>query len=580
MAYRPHYAPQARLFGYDPVSDLAPDHLARLVEAVVEETVRPKRKLRAPGRPQFDPRLLLKVLVYGYATGSRSSRQLERMCNENLAYLFLTRGDTPSYRTLCSARKDHADLLEQIFVGLLAFARAHGLKQVGRIVVDSTRLRANASPEAVLTPDEYEPLREELQRILAEAEATDAQEEEEGHPGQTCTGQPVEPDQLRDILRRVRAQRRRAKRAKKKKKDPGKPAEPATTAEATPEAAAAAETPPSESPAAASPAAADQPTPASPATPPNAQTNPDHEPDNDPSPEGKQPAPTTPPTRLTKKRIQSLKQTLAAVEDATERERPYLCLTDPDAEMMRGGRQPRLQEGHSLEVAVDEGSGLLVVGQTTQCPHDNQRLEPLVAAAEAQEPGGIQAVTGDSGYYGGDAVGRLLERGIDVCVPDSHTVRDVRRGQPVGTTRALSQGTVAFEYDAEADLYRCPEGNELRWREQRRERGQLRVVYRAVRPCTGCPRAGECLTRPGAQYRPVRRGQYGEQLEAARQRFNEPEQQRRYRQRAPQVEGVFGYLRGALGFNRWLLRGKAGVAAEGKLMVLGYQLRKLLAAAG
>ena len=98
MSYR-YYPPAGPLLiGYDPFCDLPADHLARLVEQVVEATVTDPAPPPGPGQPPFDPRLTLKVLVYGYATGTRSSRQLERLCAESLPFLFLTRGDTPASR--------------------------------------------------------------------------------------------------------------------------------------------------------------------------------------------------------------------------------------------------------------------------------------------------------------------------------------------------------------------------------------------------------------------------------------------------------------------------------------------------
>jgi hypothetical protein len=111
---------------------LPQSHLARLVERVVQESV---------ARPPFDPRPFLMVLAYGYATGVRGSRQLERSCNEHLAYLYLTRSDTPSYRTLCNARIALKQQLQEVFKGLFAVAEELGMKRAGHLVVDATWLR-------------------------------------------------------------------------------------------------------------------------------------------------------------------------------------------------------------------------------------------------------------------------------------------------------------------------------------------------------------------------------------------------------------------------------------------------------
>jgi hypothetical protein len=269
---------------------------------------------------------------------------------------------------------------------------------------------------------------------------------------------------------------------------------------------------------------------------------------------------------------------LAAIEAVLAEGRKQLCLTDPEARMMGGGRERKVRECYSLEVAVDPAAGLLVVGQVSQAASDNERLAAVVAAAVAHEPDGVRAVTADSGFYGGGAVGRLLAAGIDTCVPDSNTAGDLHRGQPVGTVRAAGRGQVAFEYEAAADRYRCPEGNRLERHQSRQQGGQEWTVYKARHSCRGCPRARECLTQAGAQYRTLKVGEFHEAVEAARQRFNDPGHQERYRHRGEWVETVFGVLRGTLGYQRFLLRGLERVGREARLMAIGYQVRKIHAA--
>jgi hypothetical protein len=162
MPYRP-YPPPLPLAAFRAlIEELPADHLARLVEQVVEEVVVPTPRPPRKGNLPYDPRLCLKVLVYGYATGTRSSRQMERLCRENLAYLFLTRGQVPCYHTLCSARLGEQEQLEAVWVALFAVADRLGLQRLGHVVLDSTKVRADASPEAVLTRAEFAPLLAEL----------------------------------------------------------------------------------------------------------------------------------------------------------------------------------------------------------------------------------------------------------------------------------------------------------------------------------------------------------------------------------------------------------------------------------
>jgi transposase len=544
--YRHYTPPELLLIGYDPARDLAPDHLARLVEQVVEETVGPKPRDGGPGQPPYDPRLCVKVLIYGYATGVRSSRQLERACRESLPFLFLTRGDAPNYHTLCTSRTQEGDYLEAVWEGLFAVAAAVGLERLGRIAVDSTKFRADASPEAVLTRDEYAPVRAELERILAEAAAADAQEATPGMPT-IQLGKTVPREQMRDILRRVRQQQARTRRELSGRGEP--PAGPETpSGRVGLEMEATATLPLTDPEQAASPEPASQ---------------------EEPDP-GKRAAQAQ---AMTPKMLQRVKAGLAAIQAAIEEGRKHLCLTDPDARMMFGERERGIRECHSFEVAVDHG--LLVVGQTTQEGHDNTRLQPLVTAAAQHTPGGVMAVDADSGYYAGDALGKLLAAGIDTCVPDPHTAADLHRGEPAGTTRARLYGSVPFTYDATADQYQCPEGNTLVQSGKRQVKGQLLTFYRAQEPCVGCPRRAECLLYPKARHRTLGVGEYAAELAQARARFAEPEHQARYHHRGEAVETVFGFLRGALGFRRWLLRGKGKVACEGRLFKLAYQLRKV-----
>ena len=206
MAYRQHAPPAPLLFGYDPFRDLPLDHLARLIEYVVEETVVPPHRGRQAGQPPYDPRLCIKVLVYSYCVGVRSSRVMERNCRESLPYLFLTRGEAPSYRTLCTARTEQGEFLEAVWEGLFSVAAGVGLDRLGRITLDSTKLRANASPDAVVTRQEFTAVRAELERIQAEVSRLDAQEEAEGNVGAAAAATGAETAERDATQRRRRRQ--------------------------------------------------------------------------------------------------------------------------------------------------------------------------------------------------------------------------------------------------------------------------------------------------------------------------------------------------------------------------------------
>lgn len=516
MNQRSYPDPSYLLVGYDPLRDLPPDHLARLIDQMVDEALPSSVERGGPGQPAYSPRLCAKVLLYGYATGCRSSRQLERLCRESLPYLLLTRGDTPSYRTLCRFRVERKAEIEQIWISLFEVASACGMKRLGHLVVDSSKLRADASPEAVIKAKEYADLLEELERILQENAVVDEREEQEGRSGTTQTGQVVPRDQMREIVRRVRSRREKQKAASET------PSASAAEKEVT------------------DPKAVDPPGPAL--------------------------------SRAMRRRIE---QGIEAIRAAQREARAHLCLTDPDARMMAGGRSHKVEECHSFEAGVDTAAGLLVVGQTTQATSDNDRLEDVVEAAAACEPDGVNAVDADSGFYAGDAIARLLEAGIDTCVPDAQTAGDLHRDQPVGTIREKSRGKTPMRYDAAQDRYECPEGNRLTYRGTTTPKGVTVRVYRAERSCAGCPLASECLSQKGARYRTLKVAEASEVLEGARKRFDEEAHRERYRQRGFAIETVFGFIRGTLGYVRWTVRGQEKVASEGAWVKVAYQFRKI-----
>ena len=479
--------------GYDPARDLPGDHLARLVDLVVEAAVPAQGAPVGPGQPPYPPRVYAKILIYGYATGERSSRRLEQCCQESLPYLFLARGMVPSYRSLCRFRLEGKAALQAAWEQVFAVAAELGLARVGRVVIDTSKLRANTSPEMVLTAEEFAPVREALQQALAEAEAVDAREAEGGGPAPTRTGQELDRAQMRDIVRAVRAKRA-----------------------------------------------------------------------------GKGPGPA--PRRMSRRMRKRAEGTLQVLEAAQEEGRKHLSLTDPEAEMMHGGREKQVRESYSLEVALEQGAGLLVAAGVTREGTDSRRLEPLLEAAKPRLPEGkLEAVDGDSGFYHTPAIRTLLAAGVDVCLPDTATAGMLHRGE-------WEEPAVGMSYEPEQDQYRCPEGKVLTAvGTYQGERGYAVTRYRVEGSCRDCPRAEACFS-PKAKRRErktLQRRTAPEALEAHRARFREPAMQARYRQRGGWIEGVFGYLRGGLGFTRWLLRGEEKVRQEGQLMALSYQLKKL-----
>ena len=187
------YAPEQLLLMPPALADWLPeDHLARFIDEVVE-TVLDLGPIYASyaetrGGPPYDPRLLLKVLLYGYATGVRSSRRLEQHCVEDVAFRFLAANQQPDFRSIARFRRRHLAAIEELFVQTVRVCATAGLVKLGRIAIDGTKLRANASRHKAMSygrmveqeqqlQAEIAALRRQITGVLAEAEQVDVAED-------------------------------------------------------------------------------------------------------------------------------------------------------------------------------------------------------------------------------------------------------------------------------------------------------------------------------------------------------------------------------------------------------------------
>jgi transposase len=122
------------------------------------------------GHPAYEPKTLLGVLLYAYATGVRSSRQIERHCTEDLAFRVLAANQTPDHVTIARFRARHEQALAGFLVASLKLCAAAGMVRVGTVALDGTKLAANAADKANRTHDKLEAEVAEILRQAAEAD--------------------------------------------------------------------------------------------------------------------------------------------------------------------------------------------------------------------------------------------------------------------------------------------------------------------------------------------------------------------------------------------------------------------------
>lgn len=165
---------------------LPEDHLARFISDVVDEVLDLEPILasyvEASGAPPYDPRLMLKLLLYGYATGVTSSRAIERRCQVDVAFRFLAANTAPDYRSVSRFRRRHLAAIEALFNQGVGLCVAAGMVRVGRIAVDGTKVRAAASRRKAMSYNRLVSREAEIaaqvKALLEEAERVDAEEDE------------------------------------------------------------------------------------------------------------------------------------------------------------------------------------------------------------------------------------------------------------------------------------------------------------------------------------------------------------------------------------------------------------------
>jgi len=340
--FRPWSPDQAALLPASKREYLGDDHLAVfLIDVMPTLDLQPILDVYAEdsGQPPYDPRMLTVLLVYAYSQGISSSRQIERRCREDLAFMYLTGDAQPDHDTICAFRRRHLDAFQTVFLETLRVAEEAGVLKVGRIALDGTKIHANASKHKAMSyarmPERHAALQAEVQRVVEEAEALDRAEDAQYGRGRRGDELPVElrdpatrQQRLREAKARLEAARKRELAATKQAQLDKIEAATQALESAAREQAVAAGTPDSDT-----------------AQPdPKAQRN----------------------------------------------------FTDPESRIMKTA--DGFQQCYNAQVAVTVGSQFVVAADVVTAANDKQQLEPMVdqVIANVGEPDGVIA---DSGYF-------------------------------------------------------------------------------------------------------------------------------------------------------------------------------------
>ena len=212
------YLPEQDLLLPPSLQDWLPEnHLAYCVSDVVDQldlsAIESVYEEEDRGQPPYHPRMMVKILVYSYCVGVFSTRRMEKRLVEDVAFRVLAAGNEPDFRTLADFRKNHLKALEELFQQVLRLALEVGALKLGRVALDGSKVKANASKHKAMSYGRMEEtekrLRKEVRELLKQAEAVD--EEEDKRYGRECQGEEL-PEELQRRETRI-ARIREAKKA-------------------------------------------------------------------------------------------------------------------------------------------------------------------------------------------------------------------------------------------------------------------------------------------------------------------------------------------------------------------------------
>ncbi len=232
------YVPEQDLLLPPSLRDWLPeDHLAFFVGDLIDQldlsAITVVYEAEDRGYPPYHPVMLTKVLVYAYCVGVFSSRRIQRRLVEDVAFRVLAAGNAPDFRTIADFRKTHLTALRGFFEQVLRLAQALGAPRVGRVALDGSKIKANASKHKAMSygrmRDKQQQLRAEVKELLAQAEAADAVEDAEYGADRRGDELPAELQRRESRLKRIReAKRALEARAKEEAAATGQPPESAT----------------------------------------------------------------------------------------------------------------------------------------------------------------------------------------------------------------------------------------------------------------------------------------------------------------------------------------------------------------
>jgi len=184
------------------------DHPARILSEIVDRLdVSCLRVAKETGRPSYHPKMLLKVLLWAYASGVRASRKIEEKLYSDIVFMWLAGMEKPNFRTICLFRRSNLASINKLFAEVLMLAKGLGLLRLGLVALDGTKVHANAGIGSFKRIKEWrkelKEVRKRVSRILEEVEVLDTADDRRYGSKNRGDELPKELEKSQERMRRI-----------------------------------------------------------------------------------------------------------------------------------------------------------------------------------------------------------------------------------------------------------------------------------------------------------------------------------------------------------------------------------------
>jgi len=313
------------------------------------------------GQAAYAPAMMVRVLFYGYCTGTYSSRKIQAKTYEDVALRYLATDEHPDHSTLAGFRQRHLEALAALFTQGLQLCQKAGLVKLGHVAIDGTKIQGNASKHKAMSYERMgeteKKLKEEVEALLQRANAMDAAEDDKYGKGQSGDELPAEFARRESRLAKIRAAKAELEAEAQQKAEEKKAAAEAKIAERREQEARTGKKAGGRDPQVPDPAKAE------------------------PDPKAQR------------------------------------SFTDPESRIMPSGNQKgSFLQGYNAQAAVDGEAQVIVAVEVIQQTTDNHQLAPMLEQVEQNVGAQPQAVSADSGYWNPEQVEKIQVQGIDLHV--------------------------------------------------------------------------------------------------------------------------------------------------------------------